>query len=154
MTAAIMSAVPARRAGAGSAMNDATRELGASLGIAVLGSLAATKYTHSLNHALTGLSGAEQTQARGSLAGALGVADKLHGASSQALTNAAHQSFVNGVHLAVTGGALLTGLATVAVARFLPRDLTHEGVMHDGVTALEDAESLGLAGVLSEQADA
>jgi hypothetical protein len=29
MTAAIMSAVPPRRAGAGSAMNDATRELGA-----------------------------------------------------------------------------------------------------------------------------
>jgi predicted MFS family arabinose efflux permease len=39
MTAAIMSAVPPRRAGAGSAMNDATRELGASLGIAVLGTV-------------------------------------------------------------------------------------------------------------------
>ena len=34
MTASIMSAVPPRRAGAGSAMNDATRELGAALGIA------------------------------------------------------------------------------------------------------------------------
>jgi len=154
MTAAIMSAVPARRAGAGSAMNDATRELGASLGIAVLGSLAATKYTHSLNHALTGLSGSEQSEARGSLAGALDVAGKLRGASSQALTSAAHQSFVNGVHLAVTGGALLTGLATVAVARFLPRDLTHEGAVQGPVPALENAESLGLAAVLTEQADA
>ena len=45
MTAAIMSAVPARRAGAGSAMNDATRELGASLGVAVLGSVAASHFT-------------------------------------------------------------------------------------------------------------
>ena len=45
MTASIMSAVPARRAGAGSAMNDATRELGAALGIAVLGSIAASRGT-------------------------------------------------------------------------------------------------------------
>ena len=43
-TASIMSAVPARRAGMGSAMNDATRELGAALGIAVLGSIAASRY--------------------------------------------------------------------------------------------------------------
>ena len=43
MTASIMSAVPARRAGAGSAMNDATRELGAALGVAVLGSVAASR---------------------------------------------------------------------------------------------------------------
>jgi EmrB/QacA subfamily drug resistance transporter len=154
MTAAFMSAVPDRRAGAGSAMNDATRELGASLGIAVLGSLAASKYTHSLNHALTGLSGADRSEARGSLGGALDVAGKLHGTSAQALTSAAQHSFVNGVHLAVTGGALLTGLATVAVARFLPRDLTHEGAVHGAVPALENAESLGLAAVLSEQADA
>jgi hypothetical protein len=154
MTAAIMSAVPPRRAGAGSAMNDATRELGASLGIAVLGSLAATKYTNSLNHALSGLSGSEQAQARGSLAGALDVAGKLRAVPAQALTSAAQHSFVSGVHLAVTGGALLTGLATVAVARFLPRDLTHEGVLHDPVRVLEDVESLGLAGVLSERSDA
>jgi hypothetical protein len=36
MTGSIMSAVPPRRAGAGSAMNDASRELGAALGVAVL----------------------------------------------------------------------------------------------------------------------
>src|SRR5205823_1910579 len=49
MTAALMSAVPARRAGVGSAMNDATRELGAALGIAVLGSVAASKYAHAVD---------------------------------------------------------------------------------------------------------
>ena len=54
----------------------------------------------------------------------------------------------------MTGGALLTGLATVAVARFLPRDLTHEGAVQGPVPALENAESLGLAAVLTEQADA
>ncbi len=154
MTAAIMSAVPPRRAGAGSAMNDATRELGASLGIAVLGSLAATKYAHSLNHALGGLPRGEQAQARGSLGGALDVAGKLRVVPAQALTTAAQHSFVNGVHLAVTGGALLTGVATVAVARFLPRELEHEGAVEGPVPALENAESLGLAGVLTEGAEA
>ena len=150
MTAAIMSAVPARRAGAGSAMNDATRELGASLGIAVLGSLAATRYDNSLNHALGGLTAAQRTRARGSLAGALNVAGKLGEAPAHALTVAAQQSFVNGVHMAVTGGAILVGLSAIAVARWLPADLTHEGVMHGPVQALEDSESMGLAGVLSD----
>jgi Na+/melibiose symporter-like transporter len=129
MTAAIMSSVPPRRAGAGSAMNDATRELGASLGIAVLGSLAATRYDNSLNHALTGLTAVERTKARSSLAGALNVADKLRTAPGRALTTAAQHSFVNGVHMAVTGGAILVGLSAIAVARWLPREFTH----HEGV---------------------
>ena len=128
MTAAIMSSVPPRRAGAGSAMNDATRELGASLGIAVLGSLAATRYDNSLNHALAGLTAAQRIKARSSLAGALNVADKLRAGPGRALTSSAQHAFVNGVHLAVTGGAILAGLSAVAVARWLPRELTHEGV--------------------------
>ena len=135
-------------------MNDATRELGASLGIAVLGSLAATRYTHSLNHALNGLSPADRSEARGSLGGALNVAGRLRGAPAEALTSAAHQSFVNGVHLAVTGGALLAGLATIAVARYLPRDLTHEAVTPDRVAPREHTESLGLTGVLAEAGEA
>jgi len=128
MTAAIMSSVPPRRAGAGSAMNDATRELGASLGIAVLGSLAATRYDNSLQHALAGLTGAQRTKARGSLAGALNVAGQLRAVPGRALTTASKHAFVNGVHLAVTGGAILAGLSAIAVARWLPRVLTHEGV--------------------------
>jgi Na+/melibiose symporter-like transporter len=151
MTAAIMSSVPPRRAGAGSAMNDATRELGASLGIAVLGSLAATRYDNSLNHALAGLSSSQRAKARSSLAGALNVADTLRAAPGRALELAAQHSFVNGVHMAVTGGAILVGCSALAVARFLPRDLTHEGVMQGPIQALEDSEAMGLAGVLSEQ---
>ena len=46
----------------------------------------------------------------------------------RALTTAADHSFVNGVHMAVTGGAILAGLSAFAVARWLPRELTHEGV--------------------------
>ncbi|MEY2571682.1 MAG: hypothetical protein QOE63_2032, partial [Acidimicrobiaceae bacterium] len=62
MTAAIMSAVPPRRAGAGSAMNDATRELGAALGIAVLGSVAASRYGTGLKSSIASLSPADRHQ--------------------------------------------------------------------------------------------
>ena len=75
MTASIMMAVPARRAGAGSAMNDATRELGAALGIAVLGSIAASKYASKIAPFLRGLSPADKSTASTSIAGAHRVAD-------------------------------------------------------------------------------
>ena len=79
MTASIMSAVPARRAGAGSAMNDATRELGAALGVAVLGSIAASRYSSEITSAVSGLGGADRSTATGSIAGALNVASRLNG---------------------------------------------------------------------------
>ena len=77
MTAAIMSAVPPRRAGAGSAMNDATRELGAALGVAVLGSVAASRYGSGLGSVVTSLPAADRAAARTSLAGALRTAGRL-----------------------------------------------------------------------------
>ena len=77
MTAAIMSAVPPRRAGAGSAMNDATRELGAALGVAVLGSIAASRYSAGIADAIGHLSPADQAAARTSLGSALQAASHL-----------------------------------------------------------------------------
>jgi len=77
MTASIMSAVPESRAGAGSAMNDATRELGAALGIAVLGSIAASQYSSHLHAALDKIPAAARGTASSSIAGALQVAEKL-----------------------------------------------------------------------------
>src|SRR4029453_5272578 len=43
-TEAIMGVVPKEKAGIGSAMNDATRELGGTLGVAVIGSVFASLY--------------------------------------------------------------------------------------------------------------
>jgi hypothetical protein len=42
----IMDVAPREKAGVGSAVNDATRELGATLGVAVTGSVSASLYTH------------------------------------------------------------------------------------------------------------
>ena len=48
-TEAIMGVVPKEKAGVGSAVNDATRELGGTLGVAVIGSMFASLYLHALD---------------------------------------------------------------------------------------------------------
>jgi EmrB/QacA subfamily drug resistance transporter len=153
MTAAIMSAVPPRRAGAGSAMNDATRELGAALGVAVLGSLASSHYGSALSGSLTGLSPAERSASRASLAGALRVAAGLPRGAARNLTEAAQHSFIGGIHLAVFVGAVLAAIAAVVVFRYLPYHLAPEGAMHGALESMEDVAELGIAGVPPAFAD-
>jgi EmrB/QacA subfamily drug resistance transporter len=126
MTASIMSAVPARRAGAGSATNDATRELGAALGVAVLGSLAASKFASGLKNVTARLSPADQHQARTSIADALAVAHRLPHAAATVAEHGAKVAFVNGIHLACWLGAILTLAAVGVVLRYLPHELTGE----------------------------
>jgi Na+/melibiose symporter-like transporter len=147
MTASIMSAVPARRAGVGSAMNDATRELGAALGIALMGSLAASRYTSSLTTVTTHLPAAVRHQARVSLADALGAAAKLGGPAGRALRAGAEHAFINGIQLAVTGGAILAAISAVVVFFQLPREAAHGTSMENPMDAMELTAELGLAGV-------
>ncbi|MBV8981549.1 MAG: MFS transporter [Acidimicrobiia bacterium] len=127
MTASIMSAVPARRAGAGSATNDATRELGAALGVAVLGSLAASKFSSGLKSVTSHLSRADQRQAKSSLSDALAVAHRLPHPTSTVVEHGAKVAFVNGIHLACWLGAGLTLTATGVVLRYLPHKMSGEG---------------------------
>jgi len=126
MTASIMSAVPSRRAGAGSATNDATRELGAALGVAVLGSLAASKFAAGLSKVTAHLSAADQQQAKSSLADALHVAHRLPHPAGAVVEHGAKAAFVDGIHLACWVGTALTLTAAGVVLRYLPRHLTGE----------------------------
>ncbi len=147
MTAAIMSAVPPRRAGAGSAMNDATRELGAALGVAVLGSVAASRYASHIRSFVTTLSARERSTARSSLAGALDTAHRLSGASGARLTAGAEHAFVSGIHLAVYAGAVLAAAAALIVYRCLPVHIAQHGAARGPVEAIEDIAELGIAGI-------
>jgi hypothetical protein len=125
MTSSIMSAVPPRRAGAGSAMNDTTRELGAALGVAVLGSLAASRYASALRVPLRALAPAARATAQSSLAGALQVAGTLPRAAGATLAGQADRAFVDGFHLAGLVGAVLAAASAIIVACYLPRRVTH-----------------------------
>src|SRR5947209_592439 len=69
-TTGIMASMPLRKAGVGSAVNDTTRELGGALGVAVLGSLLASKFTTALPASVAALPGPARTAVRASLAAA------------------------------------------------------------------------------------
>jgi EmrB/QacA subfamily drug resistance transporter len=123
-TASIMASLPMNKAGVGSAVNDTTRELGGALGVAVLGSLAASAYTSGVGGAggvhLAGLPAAAVTLARSSLGGALQVAGSLDGAAGHALARAAQVAYVDGMSTALRVGAVVVFVASAFVARFLP----------------------------------
>src|SRR4051794_16898071 len=149
MTASIMSAVPARRAGAGSAMNDATRELGAALGIALRGSLAASRYPASLSRVTAHLPAAIRHQSNVSLADAQSAADKLGGVAGHALTAGANHAFIDGIQLAVTAGAILAAVAAIFVYRNLPSEAAHGTAVESGTAAVEATAEVAIADVES-----
>ena len=122
-------------------------ELGAALGIAVLGSIAVSRYAGKIAPFLRGLSPEDQSAARTSIAGAHRVASTLPEPASTVLTAAANHAFVGGIHLAVTVGAVLALFSAGIVWRYLPHSLIAEGAMRGPVGAVEDAAELGVAGV-------
>jgi hypothetical protein len=153
MTASIMSAVPESRAGAGSSMNDATREVGAALGIAVLGSLAASQYTGSMHGAFGRLPAASRGVAETSLAGALQVAGRLPTGLGHALATTAQTAFTDGVRFASAVGVVLCLVAAFITYRFLPKSVEPRGPMHSAVNALENGAEFGIGGTLPVFAD-
>ncbi len=75
-TESIMGSLPTEKAGVGSAVNDTTRQLGGTLGVAVIGSLFASAYGDKLTAGLRGLLPERAvTAARSSIRAAYAVAD-------------------------------------------------------------------------------
>jgi EmrB/QacA subfamily drug resistance transporter len=119
-TTSIMTSLPLGRAGVGSAVNDTTRELGGALGVAVLGSVAVSRYAESLGDALRPLPPGVRAVARRGIGGALQAADAVGGRAGAQLAAAAKQAFIEGFRLAglVSAAVFLVGAA--AAWRFLP----------------------------------
>src|SRR2546428_1271581 len=119
-TEAIMGVVPQDKAGIGSAVNDATRELGGTLGVAVIGSVFASLYSARLAlHA--GLPSEAVHAARESVGGAFiaaqRVADAGLGSAAAQLRDAASGAFFDGfaVGCLVAAGVALVGAIAAAV---------------------------------------
>jgi EmrB/QacA subfamily drug resistance transporter len=122
-TEAIMGVVPKEKAGIGSAVNDATRELGGTLGVAVIGSVFASLYAGRL--ALpAGLPSEAVHAARESVGGAFiaaqRVADAGFGPAASQLRDAASLAFFDGFALGclVAAGVALVG--AIAAGILLP----------------------------------
>lgn len=119
-TTSIMASLPQGKAGVGSAVNDTTRELGGALGVAVLGSLAASQYASGLARELHGLTAPQAAAARSSLGGALQVAAGLRDGQGVQLADAARRLFVDAMGTALTVAAVVVLIAAAVVGRFLP----------------------------------
>ena len=91
-------------------MNDTTRMVGGSLGVAVLGSLLSSGYGASMERATEGMPAGAADAAQNSLGGASAVAERVGGDAGAALSQAADAAFVSAM-----GDALMVG-AAVALA--------------------------------------
>jgi EmrB/QacA subfamily drug resistance transporter len=118
-TEAIMGVVPKEKAGIGSAVNDATRELGATLGVAIIGSVYASLYTSSLQDTAGSLPAPVLDAASDSIGAAVTVADQL-GPAGQPLLAAAQTAFFDGFQLGCLVAASVLFAGAAFAARFLP----------------------------------
>jgi hypothetical protein len=124
-TEAIMGVVPKAKAGVGSAVNDATRLLGSTLGIAVVGSVYASIYR---NHVADRLPSAITPQlartARDSVGGALNVATSTSLGGRPGLGNAVHaaasSAFFDGFRVSILLVAVLSALGGLMALLLLP----------------------------------
>ena len=108
-TASVMGSLPRQHTGVGSATNGAFLQVGGALGVAVIGSLLATRYQDHVTAALAPyhVPAAVLTTILGSLGGALAVAAHVGGILGAALAHLARSAFISGMDLGLTVGAVV-----------------------------------------------
>jgi EmrB/QacA subfamily drug resistance transporter len=120
-TEAIMGVVPRAKAGVGSAVNDATRLLGTTLGVAVIGSVYASLYGSHLSAALPpGLPADAAAAAHGSVGAALVLAHHIGPAAGAHLHAAASRAFFDGLSAGCLVAAGVSAAGAIAAAALLP----------------------------------
>ena len=122
-TELIMATLPASRAGVGSAVNDTVRELGGALGVAVIGSVAASRYTSSVQADLDRFPDVDAST-RAVLGDNLGAA--LHatghmGSDAAGVAALARNAFVSSMTSSLWIAVGMAAVATAVALAFLPR---------------------------------
>jgi MFS transporter, DHA2 family, multidrug resistance protein len=121
-TDAIMGALPAGKAGAGSAVNDTTREVGGTLGVAIVGSVLNSAYGAHVLHGLVSLGAPAST---GRLAGqsvvaGMNVAARFPAPLQAAAHNVVSSAFMVGLHRGSFVAACTVAVAGLVALAFLP----------------------------------
>src|SRR5438552_2041228 len=107
-TESIMGAIPRAKAGVGSAVNDSTRLVGGTLGVAVIGSVYASVYGSRLTATLpAGVSGRLAAAAHQSVGAAYAAAGQITALGHPALGQALHHASTNAFLRGLTVGALV-----------------------------------------------
>lgn len=138
----MLNEAPPSRSGGAAAIGETAYQLGAGMGIAVLGSVMNAAYAPGVRD-VPGVPAAAKGDASHSLGEAYGVAGRLGGADGEALRTAAREAFVHGMHITLIASAALLLLGAVAAFR-LPR--TMETDVPDGTDEETPAEGPGQAG--------
>src|SRR5262249_20633737 len=121
------------------------REVGGALGVAIMGSVAASAYAARLGSAATGLDPAAAHRATESLTGALSVVDRLRGPAANTLATTARNAFDHGFHVAAVGLGAAGGVVTAVVVRQLPKVAPVDGKVE--IVALEPAAEAAIPGL-------
>ncbi len=121
-TDSIMGVVRREQAGAGSAVNDATRQVGGTLGVAVLGSIFSTLYIRDLtdSQAFGALPERARAVAQDGLAQGLSVAAQSPGEVADVIRNTVSDAFLSGLHAGCLTAAAVCLAGAFFVLAFLP----------------------------------
>jgi EmrB/QacA subfamily drug resistance transporter len=121
-TESIMGSLSADKAGVGSAVNDTTRELGGTLGVAIVGSVFASVYTGRLGSAsaLSGLPADVRSTMERSMAAAYKVIGQLPAGRIPGVRDAVNNAFLDGFQVGSLVCAAIAIGAAVVVAFMLP----------------------------------
>jgi EmrB/QacA subfamily drug resistance transporter len=140
-TNSVVGSVPPGDSGMGSATNAVALQVGGALGVAVIGSIASTRYQDHMTAALEGrhLPTAATHAILGSLGGAVGVAHAVGGATGTLLADTARAAFMSGLGVSFLVGAIvaLGGLSMVLV--YLPSSPAEAAQDPDAIDS-EDTE--------------
>ena len=120
----VVTSLPKHKAGVGSAVNDTTREVGAAIGIAVLGTLLTVGYRDVMRSRVGGLPEAAADTASDSIGAALRIAGELPAERAAALTESAVDAFNRGMTLAMGVSAALLALTAAGTYLLYPRETT------------------------------
>ncbi|MEU8683442.1 MFS transporter [Streptomyces sp. NPDC048611] len=115
----MLSEAPAEQSGGAAAIGETSYQLGAGIGVALLGSVMNAAYAPGLNH-VDGVPARASASAAHSLGEAYKVAAGLGDGARAALREAARDSFVRGLHITLVASAVLL-LVGAGIALRLPR---------------------------------
>jgi MFS transporter, DHA2 family, multidrug resistance protein len=119
-TDAVMGSVPIRKAGVASAMNDVTRQVGGTLGVAVIGSIMTTIYSEKIACAAALLPASVQGQVRSSVGVASALAAKAPASIGPRLASAASSAFTDALGYGLVAAAVLCVVGALIVLWKLP----------------------------------
>ena len=121
-TNSVVGSVPQGDSGVGSAVNTMAFQVGGAIGVAVVGSVLATRYQNHMGRALAGRHlPVDITHAiLGSFGGGLAVASGVGGATGALLARAARAAFMSGLEVSLFVGAVVSLAAVVTVLVWLP----------------------------------